>query len=82
MSDDFIILYCPHCKEEFVVARGEINCAIFRHFVFKSGIQLNPHASEEECHRAVQSELGYGCAGPFRLTQNGEGWEAVACDYI
>jgi hypothetical protein len=48
--DDYIVIKCPHCHEEIVVMKEEINCAIFRHGVLKAtGQQINPHASKEEC---------------------------------
>lgn len=67
---------CPHCDGEIVII--EMNCRIFRHAVFKNGIQLNPHASKEECDRVVKENLVYGCAKPFQIKDG----KIIKCDYI
>jgi hypothetical protein len=77
-----MIFTCPHCKELFSVAPGEVNCRIFRHFVFSNFAQLDPHAPRAECERVARSGLGYGCAGPIELVRDENGqWAAAACDY-
>ena len=82
MSSDLYIT-CPHCDCIFMVLPNEINCRIFRHFVFKDSFeQLNPHASESECNRVVQENLGYGCAKPIELIRDGkDNWIPVKCTY-
>lgn len=70
-----LILTCPHCKDEIIVMREEINCGIFRHGVHKGTYeQLNPHATQEECDT---SDI-YGCGKPFRIVDD----KAIICDYI
>lgn len=72
------IVKCPHC-DDFIIIE-QINCRIFRHAVCKStGEQLNPHASKEECDKAIADGKIYGCAGPFLLDASGC---AVICKYI
>lgn len=73
---------CPHCDCLFVVDDGEVNCRVIRHFVFKNGTQLNPHASKKDCDRAFEEKLGYGCAKPILLSKETGDWKAVPCDYI
>jgi len=56
-----------------------LNCKIFRHAIFKNGgIQLNPHASKEECDKVIKDNLVYGCAKPFEIINE----KAVKCEYI
>lgn len=72
----FIVL-CPHCFEEIIIE--EVNCAIFRHGIFKENYQqIPPHASKEICEQWVKEDLIYGCGKPFRLINN----TAEICDYI
>lgn len=73
---------CPHCQNFFVVEESEINCRIVRHFAFRDGTQLNPHAPKQDCERVVQEDLGYGCAKPCFLTNEAGVWEARMCDYV
>lgn len=95
MSD--IILECPHCKGIIIVDPKQINCAIFRHGIFKSnGTQVNPHAPKSECDHLIATNQVNGCCKPFRMVkeikQNTPGetttenpteqWRAVKCDYI
>ena len=75
------ILTCPHCKEFIIIEK--INCAIFRHGVFKNGTQINPHAPKEECDNFFRQKLIYGCGLPFKIIQKDDKtFEAVICDYI
>ena len=76
-----ILFQCPHCKLFFIVLEKELNCRILRHFVFFNGEQLNPHASEEECARAVAQNAGYGCAGPIKLVEENGAWTAIKSAY-
>ena len=42
------ILKCPHCNEYVIIEK--INCAIFRHGIFKNNLQqIDPHALKELC---------------------------------
>lgn len=68
---------CPHCGG--LIEITELNCKIFRHAIFKNGgIQLNPHASKEECDKVIKDNLVYGCAKPFEIINE----KAVKCEYI
>ncbi len=77
-----IIVICPHCECQVEIL--EINCAIFRHGVYKqTGAQMNPHAPKSECDTALIQDLINGCGKPFRIQMNeNHGYEAIACDYI
>ena len=71
------IITCPHCGEYAIIA--EINCAIFRHGVYKTNMQpINPHASKEECERLLANGEIYGCGKPFKY----DGKTIEICDYI
>lgn len=78
-----LIIVCPHCREPVMIHSREINCAIFRHAVFKDTFQqIPPHASQELCEKWVRKGRIYGCAKPFRLVKQGETYLAEICDYI
>lgn len=77
--DEFLIINCPHCKELILINKKEINCAIFRHGVYKHNMeQINPHLNKDECIRLYNSGEIYGCGGPFQLIDD----TPVICDYI
>lgn len=76
-----LTLKCPHCQEYFEVAIQDLNCKIFRHAEFKSGQQVNPHASREQIKIYKSLDLIYGCGGPFRLVQQEEIYVPLVCDY-
>lgn len=70
-------LTCPHCNGTVLIE--ELNCAIFRHGVFKkSGKQIPPHASKEDCDNWVKNNDIYGCGKPFKVVEK----KAVICEYI
>jgi len=72
-----LIITCPHCKEPVFIE--QINCAIFRHAVYKTNMEpIPPHSSKEECDRLKEHNLIWGCGKPFRIVNN----IAVSCDYI
>jgi len=76
------IVTCPHCKEPVLIK--EVNCAIFRHGIYKnSGKQIGPHSSKEKCEALVRDGKIYGCGKPFQVKQKEDKQlEAVECDYI
>jgi hypothetical protein len=76
MDQLMMMLRCPNCLH-FVIIE-QINCGIFRHGVLPNGQQLPPHASREECARAVS-----GCGKPFQVvkTESG-GFVAKRCGFI
>jgi hypothetical protein len=70
-------LQCPHCNGMVIIE--QLNCAIFRHGVFKNtGKQIPPHASKEECDNWVKNNDIYGCGKPFQVIEN----KPVICEYI
>jgi hypothetical protein len=78
---DILYLECPHCKGIVEIYKEDINCAIFRHGIYKStGLQLNPHASKEECDTAFLNKTIEGCGKPFRLNKEKQVLEI--CEYI
>jgi hypothetical protein len=77
------IVECPHCK--CFVEIAEVNCAIFRHGIYKqNGQQMNPHLPKAECDRLVATGAIHGCGRPFQVKQGATVGELVAevCDYI
>jgi hypothetical protein len=69
---------CPHCACEIWIE--ELNCRIFRHAVYISNMEpIPPHSSQLECERLVAESLVYGCAKPFRITEQNQ---VEICDYI
>ncbi len=71
---------CPHCHGTVIIE--EVNCAIFRHGTLKTGEQVPPHSSKEECDNLVEKKEIYGCGRPFRIRQEGDTWIAEDCGYI
>jgi hypothetical protein len=73
------IVKCPHCEMNIQIE--QINCAIFRHGVFKDTMeQIPPHSTKEYC----ESVLPYifGCGKPFKIINNDGNIEVIQCDYI
>ena len=78
-----IYVMCPHCSFPILIMKKEINCAIFRHGVFKSnGKQMDPHTSQKVCAELKRCNLIYGCGKPFQLIRPCRKYYAIACDYI
>jgi hypothetical protein len=79
-----LLLKCPHCDD--FVEITEINCAIFRHGVFKDNLQqINPHLSKIECDNLINNNLIYGCGKPFKIIKKenqNDTYELIICDYI
>lgn len=75
----YIIVSCPNCNDSILIYNNEINCRIFRHAIYKTGQQVNPHLPKEECDRLVSNNEVYGCCKPFKL--NDENVPEI-CDYI
>lgn len=77
---DYIIISCPHCFEEIIIYKNEINCRIFRHGIYKINMmQMNPHENKNECDRLLENNEIYGCGKPFRLDVDDT---VVICEYI
>ena len=90
MTDNQIIyISCPHCINLLEVNISEINCAIFRHGIYKNTMkQIDPHASKEVCDDLVKKNEIYGCGKPFKMLYNNTyinnvgGYYTEECDYI
>lgn len=80
--DDPPVVTCPHCQGAVVIEA--VNCAIFRHGVFRrSGHQVPPHAPKADCDAWVARGEILGCGRPFRVMCDASGsLVAVVCDYI
>ena len=77
-SNIMIIVICPHCNVPVEIE--QINCAIFRHAVYKqNNQQVPPHLPKAQCDQLVEQNLVYGCCKPFRVNHKNE---AEVCDYI
>ena len=80
-ENEELILTCPNCKEVVIIEK--INCGIFRHGIFKNGVQIEPHTPKEQCENYIKQGLIYGCGFPFQIIKKGEQtFETVICDYI
>lgn len=80
---DYHIFTCPHCLDDIIVMKNELNCRIFRHATLKSNFsQVNPHASFEECQKLISNNLIFGCGKPFEIINSKENkLIAVKCEY-
>lgn len=79
------VVTCPHCGGTALIEA--LNCAIFRHGIFKrTGQQIPPHASKADCDKWSERGELHGCGKPFRVVADvsggGGGWTAVICDYV
>ena len=75
------ILVCPHCNQLIIIEK--INCAIFRHGIFKeSGKQVDPHSSKDLCEYYIREKIIYGCGKPFRVILLNNEIKTEICDYI
>ena len=84
-TDQILLLTCPQCGHQVLVAEHEINCAIFRHAVLKvTGVQIHPHTPKDKCEEYLNRGLIYGCGKPFRVRKNPttNQYEALVCDYL
>ena len=74
---------CPNCGDSIEIE--QVNCAIFRHGVFKDTLeQIDPHAPKKLCDKVVSQDLIFGCGKPFKLViiHNKPMYKAIKCDYI
>ena len=88
-EQQIIYVSCPHCDNLVEINIAEINCAIFRHGIYKKTMeQIDPHASKEICDSLVNNNEIFGCGKPFKLfcnknpTNNKVEYYAEKCDYI
>ena len=76
-----LILKCPHCNDDVIIS--EINCAIFRHGIYKKNLQqLDPHMLKEKCDLLINNNEIYGCGKPFHIKKVNDEWVLEICDYI
>ena len=77
---DYLIVECPHCFDQIIIYKNEINCRIFRHGIYKNtGMNINPHENKNECDRLYNNDEIYGCGKPFKLDNDDK---PVICEYI
>jgi hypothetical protein len=75
------IIECPHCQT-FVIIK-ELNCAIFRHGVYKNSYkQVDPHLQKDLCDKLIEQNIIYGCGKPFKIVIENDKYNAIICDYI
>ncbi len=76
------IITCPNCNTYLCIT--ELNCGIFRCGIYKkTKEQINPHLSEENCKKLIESNQIYGCSKPFQIIiQDNGDWIVQKCDYI
>jgi hypothetical protein len=75
------IVICPHCNDFIIIKK--INCAIFRHGIFKkTGKQIDPHSSKELCDYYIRENKIYGCGKPFIIIKKDDKFLTEICDYI
>ena len=79
-----VVFECPHCLTFFIMNKKEFNCKIIRHAVLKSSlVQINPHASKQECDALVASQSIIGCGNPLKIIDKGQNeFIVVACEFI
>ena len=76
-----LYIECPHC--ECFVEIASINCGIFRHAVYRHNMQqMNSHASQGICERAIINDEIYGCGKAFRIDNIDDKYVVSKCDYI
>ena len=55
IEGDFYFFNCPHCNQEVIVGIKELNCAIFRHAIYKNNYQqVDPHLQKDECEKLLK----------------------------
>ncbi len=83
LIEDFYYMKCPHCNEDIIVHKNELNCKIFRHGVYKHNFeQINPHLNKEACIQLKLDDKVYGCAKPFQIIEQKNKYYIIICDYI
>jgi len=80
---EYIIIKCPHCKDDLFIYLKELNCHIFRHGIHKNNYeQINPHLDKKMCDYLFENGLIYGCSKPFKIVNQNNNFLAEMCDYI
>lgn len=82
MTEQNIIIKCPHCDLMIQTYIKDFNCKIFRHGIFKHNYkQIDPHAPKNLCDEYKIKNLIFGCGKPYELIQVDNKWNAVKCEY-
>lgn len=82
LNEDFFIFECPHCQQEIIVQKNQLNCKIFRHATYKHNYeQVNPHLCKSECDRLVREDIIYGCCKPFEIVNKNNKLYVTVCEY-
>jgi hypothetical protein len=82
LVEDFYIFNCPHCEDEIIVKKNELNCKIFRHAIYTHNYeQVNPHLSKNECEKLINEQKVYGCCKPFEIINKNNKFYATICEY-
>ena len=82
-NNETIYITCPHCLTIIEVPPLHLNCAIFRHGIYKHNFTpMNPHASKKECDFLVKNNAIYGCGKPFKILRVDNTYKAEVCEYI
>lgn len=80
---EYLLFPCPHCGGEIQVKKTEINCAIFRHAVFKDTWEpIEPHSGKQTVDNLIRLGQIRGCGQPLRLISHEGSCKAVKCDWI
>jgi len=83
MSENYVLIKCPYCENDIFIMEREINCAIFRHGVYKTNMEpIPPHSTMDQCEYLVKHNLIYGCGKPFRLVNENNMYVPYKSDYI
>lgn len=83
LEDNALTFPCPHCGLYTLVELKDLNCCIFRHGYYKAeNIQVEPHASKEQCDLLVQNDKVLGCCRPFKILFDNMSYKVMQCDYI
>jgi hypothetical protein len=82
-----IVISCPHCEIDILVAKKSINCGIFRHGALKAtGRPMKPHCSQAVSEELVRSGKIFGCGQPFQITTHKEtepwSYSVAVCGWI
>ena len=80
MSEDYLIVNCPHCQDSIIIYKNQIKCRIFRHAVYKHNNKpVNAHLKQKKCEELITGNKVFGCCKPFRLNKENK---PEICDYI
>jgi len=79
----YLELNCSHFNDIIIINTSHINCAIFRHAVYKNTMQpINPHESKINCDKLIETNSVYGCTKPFKVIKENDTYNTIICDYI